>query len=685
MGRPPKILLWIIAPLIVMIVIYIATGSGSGDSKPQRSSASQILYRAAGAKPSSAPGSTSRGDSFMVKDSNVPDPASYSKLLDSVKSRSVSNALIRSSSAEIFFMLRRSATVYLTQIPPSSVDRLGRDLTAAGASVGVMNGKKKGGFRWGTLFLILMIGLVVGVVIRTISRRGEGAGRRDQTSLRDTEVGQDIGVRFSDVAGCSEVVEEVSEFVDFLVDPSPFMALGAKMPSGLLLYGPPGTGKTLVAKAMAGEAEVPFFAVSGSEFVEKFVGVGASRVRELFTAARACEGGAVIFIDEIDAIGRSRDSGDNNSERDQTLNELLSQMDGFPQGSRVVVVAATNRRDVLDSALLRPGRLGRQVRVGNPDAQGRLEILNLHSRGKPLGDDVDLEALAETTAGCSGADLSDMLNEAAIMAAREGANEISHMHMVEGQLRAIAGPEKRNSMTEKEREMVAYHEAGHVLCAELCEEHEKAQRATIRPRGQAGGLALYGQTDRALHSTQYLHERLICALGGRAAEWVQYGKVSSGAANDLQQANSVARQAVQELGFSPRAGQMIVSSAGQEVRVSDSTRHVVDREVERMVAEAYAGAVRMLIDHGGALEALAQTLLAEEDLSRLEIVAAIGLDNAPPRAYRPAPQMAPQMVPVLHQKRAPRTRSKLRAAGKSATRKLSISFKRPQKKPSSEV
>jgi cell division protease FtsH len=452
--------------------------------------------------------------------------------------------------------------------------------------------------------------------------------------------------RFSDVAGCDEVVEEVEEFVQFLRHPENFKQIGARMPSGLILYGPPGTGKTLVAKAMAGEAGVAFFAVSGSDFVEKYVGVGASRVRDLFKDARRSPGGAVIFIDEVDAIGRRR-GDESHPERDQALNALLTEMDGFTHNNRVVVVSATNRLDVIDPALLRPGRFARQVRVGLPDEQGRLEILKIYAEGKPLGPDVSLEDLAKTTAGCSGADLSDMLNEAAIMAAREASDVIMHKHLVEGQLRSLAGPAKRSSMTPEEKEMVAYHEAGHVLAAELCQEHEKAQRASIRPRGQAGGLALYGQQDRALHSARYLHEKIVCALGGRAAEWVKYGVVSSGAANDLQQANGIARQAVGELGFSPKAGQVITTDSGRALPVADATRKIVDEEVERMVSQSYSEAVRLLEENREALDRLAHALLEGEEIDRLEIIQAVrGGGESPQPATREPQGMSPRVKPV---------------------------------------
>lgn len=684
-----RVKLWVaLIPLLMAIpVLLVIMLNSGGDTKPKRTTAAEALYKSVGETPQAPPPSRVSSPEYYRTDKLSEVELPYSKFLQLSDQKVITDALVVVSSSQVNFLRKKSGKVYKSIVPPTAIDRITEKLSKQGASVDVLPASKKGssGMSFWSILLLISLALMFFMALRFFMMRGNpgagGAGglRRDPTKLRDAEVSQATGVSFSDVAGCPEVVEEVSEFVDFLKDPVRFRKLGARMPGGLLLYGPPGTGKTLVAKAMAGEAGVPFFAVSGSEFVEKYVGVGASRVRELFEKARKSDDGAVVFIDEIDAIGRARDGQDMNSERDQTLNELLAQLDGFSTTDRVVVVAATNRREILDAALLRPGRLARQVKVGTPDRQGRLEILEIHAKGKPLSPEVDLAALAETTAGCSGADLADMLNEAAIMAAREDKESIGQDHLIEGQLRAVAGPAKRSSMSEEEREMVAYHEAGHVLCAELCEEHEKAQRATIRPRGDAGGLALYGQQDRALHSTQYLHERLICALGGRAAEWVQYGKVSSGAANDLQQANGVARTAVQELGFSPRTGQMIISADGREVRVSDQTRQVVDREVERMVAEAYAQAVSLLSEHKGALDSLARNLLSQEDLDRLEIVAAIGLDNAPPRQSRPAPQMAPQTVPVLHQRRAPRVRSRLRNAGQGVSRRVAQAFRRKER------
>ena len=556
-------------------------------------------------------------------------PLVYSDLVTAIERRDVKTAKVDVAKGRVLVELEsgRKAEIRV----PAELEALPEQLTAAGARVTVV---KRGGVPAPIAFLLVgSLVLAIFLVVRQERRRRSGAlSAMDLRGNSKLEDGALPSVRFSDVAGCGEAVEEVSEFVEFLRDPERFARLGASMPSGVVLYGPPGTGKTLLAKALAGESGCAFFAVSGSDFVEQFVGVGAKRVRELFGRARDCEGGAVIFIDEIDAVGKRRSGGSapGNDEREGTLNELLVQMDGFESDRRVVVVAATNRLDTLDPALLRPGRLARQVRVDLPSEEGRREILGVHSKGKPFGPDVDLDRLARITAGSSGADLADMLNEAAIMAARANRDEILQADLEEGHLRALAGPEKKSSiLSDEEKRTVAAHEAGHVLAAELCATADKAQRTTIRPRGRAAGLAIYGRTDRSLQDPRYIHEQLICILGGRAAEWVAFGKVTSGAANDLQQANAIARQAVQELGLSARAGQVVASSGGEAMHVSEHIRESMDREVERLVSEAYLESIALLEEHRAELERLTAALLSGEDLDRTEILAALGGPLAP--------------------------------------------------------
>ena len=557
---------------------------------------------------------------------------SYSDLLRAAEHGDVESLILNTGSgkADVLYDDGRFADV---TIPADNADLL-RQLADDGAQVRI-EGKPGGSGTDGSASIaaallppLITIGLValVIVVLRRRAARGGGAGAGmfggPNTSLRaSAEVTTVPGERFRDVAGCDEAVEELAEIVQFYRDPARFDRLGARLPSGIMLHGDPGTGKTLLAKALAGEAGLPFYATSGSDFVEKFVGVGASRVRELFEKARRHEQGAVIFIDEIDAVGRARSSNEAHAEREQTLNQILVELDGFSTSDRIICIAATNRLDVLDPALLRPGRFGRHIAVPLPSASGRGAILRVHTAAKPLAADVDLDALAVEMGGLSGAQLAEVANEAAVMAAREHEDEIRRAHFREGYLRVLAGPKRRSApIAEGELEIIAAHEAGHVLAAEYGEQYEKAQQVTIEPRGQAMGLAVYGQTDRALHDPEYLHEALVATLGGRAAEQILYKRVSSGAANDLQKATELARRAVEEFGFSPRLGQIVAGRAP----FSESTRTVVDSEIERMVADAYADALELLSEHRDQLELLSDRLLGQHVLERVDILAAIG-------------------------------------------------------------
>jgi cell division protease FtsH len=439
-------------------------------------------------------------------------------------------------------------------------------------------------------------------------------------------------VRFADVAGCDEAVLELQEVVAFLRDPERVTRLGGRMPRGVILHGPPGTGKTLLARATSGEAGVPFFSVSGAEFVDTYVGVGASRVRDLFAKARA-EGG-VIFIDEIDAAGRVRGAGPSSGasdEREATLNQILVEMDGITSNANVLVIAATNRLDLLDRALLRPGRFDRHVRIGLPGREGRLAILRLHARGKPLADAADLERLAASTGGAAGADLANILNEAALMAARAGRDAIVAADLEEGQLRHWAGPQRTERLlSDTQRMWVAVHEAGHCLAAELCPGHAKAETVTILARGEALGLAFYGDGDHHLDTPEDLRERMIVAMAGRAAEQLCFGRIGAGAANDLEKANVMARQAVETLGFSARVGQIVTHAAGQAIPLAEGTRLLVDEEVARLVDEAYREAVALLRRHRQELDALVEALMDEEQIDRRRIEQVLG--GHPPRA-----------------------------------------------------
>jgi cell division protease FtsH len=578
---------------------------------------------------------------------------SYSDLLRAAGKGDVESLNLDAGSGKADVLFADGTLATLT-IPADNAELL-RELADEGAHVRIEG--RTGTGAQGTSLLaallptLLTIGFVVVliVVLRRRAAKANGAGGTGMfggpnMSLRaSAEVTTVPGERFRDVAGCDEAVEELAEIVQFYRDPERFDRLGAKLPSGVMLYGDPGTGKTLLAKALAGEAGLPFYATSGSDFVEKFVGVGASRVRELFEKARRHEGGAVIFIDEIDAVGRSRSSGDGHAEREQTLNQILVELDGFSTTDRIVCVAATNRLDVLDPALLRPGRFGRHISVPLPSVSGRAAILRVHTAAKPLAADVDLDALAVEMGGLSGAQLAEVTNEAAVMAAREHDDEIRRAHFREGYLRVLAGPKRRSApIADGELEVIAAHEAGHVLCAEYGEQYEKAQQVTIEPRGQAMGLAVYGQTDRALHDPDYLHEALIATLGGRAAEQIVYKRVSSGAANDLQKATELARRAVEEFGFSPRLGQIVAGRAP----FSESTRTVVDSEIERMVADAYADALSLLAEHRDQLEQLTERLLDQHVLERVDILAAIGSTSGrEKRVRRSRRRQVPTLVP----------------------------------------
>ncbi|BAP17558.1 MAG: ATP-dependent zinc metalloprotease FtsH3 [cyanobacterium endosymbiont of Epithemia adnata isolate EadnSB Bon19] len=444
-------------------------------------------------------------------------------------------------------------------------------------------------------------------------------------------------VTFGDVAGIEQAKLELAEVVDFLKNADRFTAIGAKIPKGVLLVGPPGTGKTLLAKAVAGEAGVPFFSISGSEFVEMFVGVGASRVRDLFEQAKA-NAPCIVFIDEIDAVGRQRGAGlgGGNDEREQTLNQLLTEMDGFEGNTGIIIVAATNRPDVLDAALLRPGRFDRQVVVDRPDYAGRKEILKVHARGKTLSKDVDLDKIARRSPGFTGADLSNLLNEAAILAARRNLTEISMDEVNDAIDRVLAGPEKKNRvMSEKRKTLVAYHEAGHALVGALMPDYDPVQKISIIPRGRAGGLTWFtpseDRMESGLYSRSYLQNQMAVALGGRVAEEIIFGEeeVTTGASNDLQQVARVARQMVSRFGMSDRLGPVALGRQNGNVFLgrdiasdrdfSDETAAVIDEEVRQLVNNAYIRAKDVLVNNRHILDKLAEMLVEKETVDAEEL------------------------------------------------------------------
>ncbi|AFZ00846.1 ATP-dependent zinc metalloprotease FtsH3 [Calothrix sp. PCC 6303] len=444
-------------------------------------------------------------------------------------------------------------------------------------------------------------------------------------------------VTFGDVAGIDQAKLELNEVVDFLKNADRFTAIGAKIPKGVLLVGPPGTGKTLLARAVAGEAGVPFFSISGSEFVEMFVGVGASRVRDLFEQAKT-NAPCIVFIDEIDAVGRQRGAGlgGGNDEREQTLNQLLTEMDGFEGNTGIIIIAATNRPDVLDAALLRPGRFDRQVVVDRPDYGGRVEILKVHARGKTLAKDVDIERIARRSPGFTGADLSNLLNEAAILAARRNLTEISMDEINDAIDRVLAGPEKKDRvMSERRKQLVAYHEAGHALVGALMPDYDPVQKISIIPRGRAGGLTWFtpseDRMDSGLYSRSYLENQMAVALGGRIAEELIFGdeEVTTGASGDLQQVARVARQMVTRFGMSDRLGPVALGRQqgnmflGRDIMAerdfSEETATAIDEEVRKLVDIAYDRAKDVLLKNRHVLDQLADMLVDKETVDAEEL------------------------------------------------------------------
>lgn len=443
-----------------------------------------------------------------------------------------------------------------------------------------------------------------------------------------------VKVTFSDVAGCEEAKEEVKELVDFLKDPAKFQRLGGKIPRGVLLVGPPGTGKTLLARAVAGEAKVPFFTISGSDFVEMFVGVGASRVRDMFDQAKK-QAPCIIFIDEIDAVGRHRGAGlgGGHDEREQTLNQLLVEMDGFQGNEGVIVVAATNRPDVLDPALLRPGRFDRQVVVGLPDVRGREQILRVHSRKVPTADDVDVAVIARSTPGFSGADLANIVNEAALFAARSNKRAVDMEDFEKAKDKIIMGAERRSMvMSEDEKKLTAYHEAGHAIVGLLVPEHDPVHKVTIIPRGRALGVTMFlPEGDRYSHSRQYLESKLSSLFGGRIAEEIIFGpsKVTTGASNDIQKATEIARNMVTKWGLSDKIGPLTLGNDDEEVflghsitrhkDVSETTSSIVDAEVRSIIERNYQRAEKILRSNIDKLHTMAQALVKYETISQEQI------------------------------------------------------------------
>ena len=578
------------------------------------------------------------GTAFFDQQPKTSQSWPYSRLIDEVQNNKVATVKISADRTKAQVVPNSTdGTPIMVNLPndPQLIDILSDN----GVDIAVLPQGDEGWLFRALSSLLFPILLLVGLFF-LLRRAQSGPGSQAMNfgkSKARVQMEPKTQVTFSDVAGIEQAKLELTEVVDFLKNADRFTAIGAKIPKGVLLVGPPGTGKTLLAKAVAGEAGVPFFSISGSEFVEMFVGVGASRVRDLFEQAKA-NAPCIVFIDEIDAVGRQRGAGlgGGNDEREQTLNQLLTEMDGFEGNTGIIIIAATNRPDVLDSALMRPGRFDRQVVVDRPDYSGRQEILNVHARGKTLAKDVDLNKIARRTPGFTGADLANLLNEAAILAARRSLTEISMDEVNDAIDRVMAGPEKKNRvMSEKRKELVAYHEAGHALVGALMPDYDPVQKISIIPRGRAGGLTWFtpseDRMESGLYSRSYLQNQMAVALGGRLAEEIIYGEeeVTTGASNDLQQVTRVARQMVTRFGMSDRLGPVALGRQNGNVFMgrdiasdrdfSNETAAAIDEEVRNYVDQAYSRAKRVLTENRHILDKLADMLIEKETVEADEL------------------------------------------------------------------
>jgi cell division protease FtsH len=551
---------------------------------------------------------------------------------------------------------KNTALHFTTQVPAFAGGQLESLLSAHNVTINAQNPNPPTSalveilYSFGPTLLFLVF--FVWLMRRTTASAGGGLFSlgRSQARLYDPEK---PATTFADVAGIEEAKEELEEIVDFLRQPGKYQRLGGSIPKGVLLVGLPGTGKTLLARAVAGEAGVPFFSISASEFIEMVVGVGASRVRDLFNKAKAAAP-AIIFIDELDAVGRSRSVGPSfggHDEREQTLNQILTEMDGFDSREGVIVLAATNRADVLDSALLRPGRFDRRVMVQPPDRVGRAAILRIHTKGVPLAADVDLDALASRTPGLVGAELRNLVNEAALTAARRNRAAVTMDDFTESLEKVLLGAARRIVMSTEDRERTAYHEAGHALLGLLVPEADPVRRVSIIPRGRALGVTVQAPVDdRQNYPETYLRARIVGALGGRAAEQLVYGVVTTGAESDLQQVTNIARQMVVRWGMSPKIGPLNLADDPEQQTMmitqhpySEATAQVIDSEVRRIVDECFAEAVNLLEQNRDKLRDLTTALLREESLEEAEILRVTGL---PPKPVAPEPLRQPEKEPV---------------------------------------
>ncbi len=577
------------------------------------------------------------GTTFFDKPGQTPKTWKYSEFIAKVKEGRIAKVNLTADRSKAQVKVENGETVFVNLPNDPALINI---LADKGIDIAVLPPSDETNMWFRALSSLFFPVLLVGGLFFLLRRAQNGPGSQAMNfgkSKARVQMEPQTQVTFGDVAGIDQAKLELAEVVDFLKNADRFTAIGAKIPKGVLLVGPPGTGKTLLARAVAGEAGVPFFSISGSEFVEMFVGVGASRVRDLFEQAKS-SAPCIVFIDEIDAVGRQRGAGlgGGNDEREQTLNQLLTEMDGFEGNTGIIIIAATNRPDVLDAALLRPGRFDRQVVVDRPDYAGRLEILNVHARGKTLSKDVDLERIARRTPGFTGADLSNLLNEAAILAARRNLTEISMDEINDAIDRVLAGPEKKDRvMSEKRKQLVAYHEAGHALVGALMPDYDPVQKISIIPRGRAGGLTWFTPSeermDSGLYSRSYLQNQMAVALGGRIAEEIVFGdeEVTTGASNDLQQVARVAKQMVTRFGMSERLGPVALGRQqgnmflGRDIMserdFSEETASTIDDEVHNLVTEAYNRAKKVLVGNRHILDKLAIMLVEKETVDAEEL------------------------------------------------------------------
>jgi cell division protease FtsH len=560
-----------------------------------------------------------------------PDPV-YSDFLAQVEDGRVKEVTLNTKNNRLDVELD-GGRKYQTAYPDNTEQNLVNQLRAEDVAVDV---KQKGGSGWLTALTYILPFVIFLLFWLFIINQMQGGGSKVMSFGKSRAKRMSVDspkITFRDVAGVDEAVEELHEIKEFLENPKKFQALGARIPKGVLLYGPPGTGKTLLARAVAGEAGVPFFSISGSDFVEMFVGVGASRVRDLFEQAKQ-NSPCIIFMDEIDAVGRHRGAGlgGGHDEREQTLNQLLVEMDGFEMKDNIILIAATNRPDILDPALLRPGRFDRQIVVDRPDRKGRTKILEVHTRGKPLAKAIDLDVLAGQTPGFTGADLQNLVNEAALLAARQGKREIDHLQLEEGIMRVIAGPEKKTRvMSEKERRVTAFHEMGHALVAHYLHNTDPVHKISVISRGQALGYTISLPTeDKFLTTRAELSDTMAMTLGGRAAEEIVFGEVTTGASNDLEKVTATAKQMVMRFGMSDKLGPRVFGhdhglpflgrEFSSEPDYSDEIAREIDDEIRRIVEEAHQLARDILEQHRPQLELTSEILLRRETIEREQFI-----------------------------------------------------------------